>query len=168
MGKFIPWYRPIEMLNLGILGCAFFSKNGPMYKIIRSSDWGFDLSGLDLAKVSNNAPDYTMNQFATAGFVPVREMYLKMPKSYKELHRGGFLHWYLSYWSGNISAADGWRAAEWRDQIAVQAFYIMNAPGYNAGKWTDLTFQPGRRQRLLELGWDPSRNPANYGLKTTI
>lgn len=161
--QFKPWYTPNEMLRLGVYGGWFFSNTTRRYQTFKTipPDATRGVSG---TKYLTPIYDPSINYFATNGISLYGDRWFNMPTTFKRLHVGWF-DWYCRYAYGTYSPADEIRMTQWRKLISVEAYYIQN--GIYEGetdRWSDLTFLPQRRQRLLELAWDPSRNPITFGL----
>lgn len=161
--NFRPWYTPNEMFRLGVYGGWFFSKASTRYQYLDSVPKDA-FNGVDTTRYLQATPDNSINHFGVLGFSVYTDRWFQMSLQYKRLHMGWF-DWYCRYAYGVFSLADKVRMDQWRKLVAVEAFYIQN--GVYVGEsdaWTDLTFKTNRKQKLLELGWDPTKNPANYGL----
>lgn len=155
--RFRPFYTPNDMLYLGVYGGAAFGSK----QWRKVGDFPEDLvKGVDVSKYSNITPDPAKNYFGTAGTLSDRTF--SMPPMYKSLHHNWF-EWYCLYYYGNRSAADGYRIDQWLKAINQHWFYILKGPYTGGGEpETDLTYLADRRQKLLEMGVDPTVTPEDY------
>lgn len=165
---FAPFYTPNDMLDLGVFGGSFFSPNRAK-KIIENVlgyEQFMDLTmGINISKFQSGEYDPTQNYFPNQA-LSFTDRWFGMPADQKRKHKYGWFHWYVLFYYGEQSVADAPRVMQWKKAINVNWFYIASTPYTGEGnRNTDLTFLPTRRQRLLELGWDPTVDPATKGLK---
>lgn len=164
--QFEPFYSPKDMLILGVYGGNFWYKMAQRNSWLLKTDLFSGPRGLDPILFNGPLYDEADNYFGVAGLENKRTY--GMSAQQKRLHPKGWFEWYCNYYYGQLSHADTARIRQWQYEINVQWSYIDGAtPTEYTGsgnRATDLTFLPERRQRLLEFGWDPTRNPADYNL----
>lgn len=167
---FQPYYTPKEMLTLGVFGGAFFGSSNAQ-KILSTGPLtiggAMDSLFRGLPKLKYESPIYDPNQNYIPGqTLAVQRRGLNMPSYIKRLNPFGWFEWYVNWYYGCVSQADNWRISQWQKSINVHWLYIANGVYTGGGnKFTDLTYLPMRRQRLIELGWDPTIDPEKQGLK---
>lgn len=157
---FKPFYTPNEMLSMGIYGGAYFGRHR---HYLDDPGLKFIFAGVPDNKYKNW--DYTASiNFFTGVTVQRLERSLNMPPALKEVHPLGWFQWYMNYYAGRTSRADAWRANQWLQSINADWWYI-ETDNYSGGgnRFTDLTFNKERRQRMLEFGVDPTVDPKSYG-----
>lgn len=165
-GQFKPFYSPNDMLTLGVFGGSFW------YRIPQRDAWLFkstDFSfGVSLNLYSSVIYDNAVNYFGVDGFLG-NDRTFGLPPNQKRLHPKGWFEWYCNYYYGQKSTADAGRIRQWAYAINVEWSYIDGAtptPYMGSGnRATDLNFLQERRQRLLEMGWDPVKDPKDYQLQ---
>lgn len=151
---FKPFYSPADMLNLGIKGGQFGHDNLPvLYSLNPSLVKSFKSTN----KWAQTTFDTAKNYFHVANAQSDRT--LGVGQIYKTLHPLGWFEWYCRFYYGEKSRADIMRITQWIMGINVAWFYIKQDPT----KLTDLTWQPMRRQDMLEWGVDPTLDPESYG-----
>lgn len=163
-GQFRPFYSPKDMLILGIFGGTYFGKNNawPLYPEFKAKGL-FDGLGQNL--YLNLVFDVEQNNFQVDPGKSNRTF--NMPLPLKRFHPHGWFQWYLQFYYGEKSPADVHRIRQWAYAINIEWAYIAELSPYagSGNRKTDLTFLPERRQRLLEKGWDPTKDPGDYGLR---
>jgi len=157
---FRPFYSPNDMLALGVYGGAFFGPNNAarilpdidpdLFRNINTSTW------------KSYTYDNTKNYFQVAGGREDRTYNMTIEQ--RQIHRFGWFEWYCKFYYGERSIADTGRITQWIKEINRHFYYIKNGVYNGEGNiLTDLTFLPERRQKLLELGVDPTKDPYDYG-----
>jgi|SRR5882757_3765870 len=151
---FRPFYRPEDMLNLGIKGGQFGHDDKILLYGI-NKDLTTKFKGT--TKWAQDTYSNPKNYFNIAN--TQSERVLNNNNVYKAKHPLGWFEWYCRFYYGEKSTADMMRLSQWLIGINTAWFYIATDPA----RLTDLTWQPMRRQALLEWGVDPSLDPASYG-----
>lgn len=162
IGTFRPWYTPNDMLSLGVYGGAFFFGKSK-WKILSELPQDI-IKGVPEDKYANYQYSNAKNYFEVEPSGGAKsDRTFSMPPNTKGIHPFGWFEWYCRYYYGSVSAADIWRVKQWQMAINQHWFYIINGVYNGEGnKITDLAFLPERRQKLLELGVDPTILPAAY------
>lgn len=156
-GIFRPWYTPKEMLLLGVFGGSFFTDRRALMKTL---SWDL-ITDVPVAKLISGPYDPAQNYFNVT--LELMDRTFEMPMTMKRLHPNGWFEWYCRFYYGEQSPADPDRIRQWLMSVNQHWFYITNGTYNGDGNInTDVTFLPERRQRLLELGVDPTIPPSVY------
>lgn len=163
---FNPWYTPVEMMTMGVYGGAYFHKLASRNFI---NPEVFD--ALVDSQYSKRSPNFNLNKFEVEGKAFQFGMGMSIMSRNKTPY--GFFQWYTKLWSSiTYNNLVGWDnqfdrnwVDMWQTMIKMNWYYIANAIYEGEGdRYTDLAFMPQQRQALLEYGWDPTKNPVNYGI----
>lgn len=152
---FKPFYSPKNMLTLGIKGGTFGHDDIPRLLSV-SDDLNKTFRGTN--KWAGSIYDNSKNYFNVAHFQTERDM-SGNGHAFKSKHPLGWFEWYCRFYYGEKSPADVFRLSQWLIGINTEWFYIKQDPT----KLTDLSWQPARRQALLEWAVDPTLDPESYG-----
>lgn len=156
---FQPFYTPKEVLELGAFGGSFF-KGLSQFAKYRNTE----ISDIAETKYFRLLPEVNENYFKV---FPDQAFFSAdiLEPIVKRHHPLGWFDFYCDYYyfgKSNLSLETiSQRVAQWKRMIRNMEFYINKAAySGNSNRWADLTFMKKEKQQLLELGWDPTKNPA--------
>lgn len=146
--EFTPFYSPLDMLSLGIFGKNFFFKN--------ANKTGLERSFLNDPLVKENSGSIyaeSNNYFQVSP--ETIALLITVPYRIKSLYGNKFFNWYCRFLYGKTNPDHSAYFIEcWNRGIRILYSYVKENP-------TDLDLYKPYRQAMLELGWDPTKDPDN-------
>lgn len=162
------FYDPVEMLKMGVFGGNFFFKganrdriNTQMLDHVPFQNWGSP-------EYDSSKNFYGVTNLERVGNVGASILF----KEPHKMHSHWFL-WYCQFFQGYSieSHISQFRILQQRNQLVVYSHVLETTtytppPGnpQNYNKYTDPGFLPIIKQAMLELAWDPTKKPSDFGI----